>query len=62
MWTSTFIKNEETALTFIHLLLGPGILFSNLLGLNLTGGLRIESLMSQSGAPAASWIQADPDY
>ena len=56
IWSSTFITSEPSVTAFVHLLFGPSLLVSNLLGLGLANGIDIGRLLSPQGDRAAAWI------
>ena len=56
IWSSTFITSEPSVTAFVHLLFGPSLLVSNLLGLGLADGIDIGRLLSPQGDKAAAWI------
>src|SRR5499433_1102530 len=56
IWSSTFITSESSVTAFVHLLFGPSLLVSNLLGLGLADGIDIGRLLSPQGDEAAAWI------
>src|SRR5262249_48447357 len=51
-----FITSEPSVTAFVHLLFGPSLLVSNLLGLGLANGIDIGRLLSPQGDRAAAWI------
>jgi hypothetical protein len=56
IWSSTFITSEPSVGAFVHLLFGPSLLVSDLLGLELAAGIDIGRLLSPQGDKAAAWI------
>src|SRR5262252_1894418 len=56
IWSSTFITSEPSVTAFVHLLFGPSLLVSNLLGLGLAYGIDIGRLLSPQGDRAAARI------
>jgi Protein of unknown function (DUF2868) len=56
IWSSTFITGESSVVKFVHLLFGPSLLVSDLLGLGLASEIDVGRLLSPQGDKAAAWI------
>ena len=56
IWSSTFITGESSVIKFVHLLFGPSLLVSDLLGLGLASEIDVARLLSPQGDKAAAWI------
>jgi len=56
IWSSTFITGESSVVKFVHLLFGPSLLVSDLLGLGLASEIDVARLLSLQGDKAAAWI------
>jgi hypothetical protein len=56
IWSSTFITGESSVVKFVHLLFGPSLLVSDLLGLGLASEIDVARLLSPQGDKAAAWI------
>jgi hypothetical protein len=56
IWSSTFITGEPSVVAFVHLLFGPSLWVSDLLGLGLAGEIDPGRLLSPQGDKAAAWI------
>jgi hypothetical protein len=56
IWSSTFITDEPSVLSFVHFLFGPSLFVSDLLGLGLASQIDAARLLSPQGDKAAGWI------
>jgi hypothetical protein len=56
VWTSTFVRREETLSIIIDALFGPSFFASDLLGLHLAGDINVTRLLSSTGDKADAWI------
>jgi hypothetical protein len=56
IWSSTFITDEPSIVAAVHVLFGPSLLVSDLLGLGLSGAIDAARLLSSQGDNAAAWI------
>jgi len=56
IWSSTFITGESSVVKFVHLIFGPSLLVSDLLGLGLASEIDVARLLSPQGDKAAAWI------
>jgi hypothetical protein len=56
IWTSTFVRREETLTAIIRILFGPSLFLSDLLGLQLADEISVPRLFSSEGDKADAWI------
>jgi hypothetical protein len=56
IWTSTFVRREETLAAMIHVLFGPSLFLSDLLGLQLANEINVPRLFTSEGDKADAWI------
>jgi hypothetical protein len=56
VWTSTFVRREETLSAIIQALFGPSLFVSDLIGLHLASDINITRLLSSTGDKADAWI------
>ena len=56
VWDSTFMTHEETVSRLIHVLFGPSLWVSNLLGLGLATEINVGRLLLPQGDNAEAWI------
>jgi hypothetical protein len=56
VWTSTFVRREETLSAIIDVLFGPSLLLSDLIGLPLGSEIHVARLLTSTGDHADAWI------
>jgi hypothetical protein len=56
IWTSTFIKSENTVARLVDTIFAPAISLARIAGRDLRADIDMGRLMSPAGDPAASWI------
>jgi hypothetical protein len=56
IWTSTFVRREETLAAIIRVLFGPSLFLSDLLGLQLANEISVPGLFRSEGDKADAWI------
>jgi type IV secretory pathway VirB2 component (pilin) len=56
VFTSTFIRSEETVLALVNVVFGPAFFLSRLLSLDLEGEVDIARLLTAGGDPAEPWL------